>query len=155
MGTPAWFAYAAVLLLFCGVIVPGLFWLAVRAGRAAERPAPVRAPHPASDSRARSADSLFAAYATALVPLGLAIWIAFTLSFTLTNISYAWPALSDPFGWGWNLFGTASMGWTPYLSGVVPYLQIPVLDRRPGGRGRVGAAHGAPARAAIARLRCR
>ena len=61
------------------------------------------------------------------MPLGLAIWIAFTLSFTLTNISYAWPALSDPFGWGWNLFGTADMGWTPYLSGVVSYLQIPVL----------------------------
>ena len=32
VGTPAWFAYAAVLLLFCGVVVPGLFWLAVRAG---------------------------------------------------------------------------------------------------------------------------
>jgi hypothetical protein len=62
-----------------------------------------------------------------LVPLGLAIWVAFTLSFTLTNLSYAWPVLSDPFGWGWNLFGTANMAWTPYLSGLIPYLQVPVL----------------------------
>ena len=45
----------------------------------------------------------------------------------MTNLSYAWPALSDPFGWGWNLFGTAGMAWTPYLSGVIPYLQVPVL----------------------------
>jgi hypothetical protein len=124
VGAPAWFVYAAVLLAFCGVIVPGLFWLCVRLGRFlggaelnAGRGEASRAP----------ADGLFAGYATALVPLGLAIWIAFTLSFTLTNISYAWPALSDPFGWGWDLFGTAGMGWTPYLSGVVSYLQIPVL----------------------------
>jgi polyferredoxin len=124
VGTPGWFAYAAVLLLFCGFIVPGLFWLCVRLGRflSGDQGASVLAGKPGLKN-----DSLFAGYSTALVPLGLAIWIAFTLSFTLTNISYAWPALSDPFGWGWNLFGTAGMGWTPYLSGVVPYLQIPVL----------------------------
>ena len=61
------------------------------------------------------------------MPLGLAIWAAFTLSFTMTSLSYAWPALSDPFGWGWNLFGTANMPWTPYLSGLIPYLQVPLL----------------------------
>jgi hypothetical protein len=45
----------------------------------------------------------------------------------LINLSYAWPLLSDPFGWGWDLFGTAGMPWTPYLSGLVPTLQIPIL----------------------------
>lgn len=124
VGTPAWFGYAAVLLAFCGVIVPGVFWLCVRLGRLLGGEG-IAAGHDGA-SRGRP-DSLFAGYATALVPLGLAIWIAFTLSFTLANISYAWPALSDPFGWGWNLFGTAGMRWTPYLSGAVPYLQIPVL----------------------------
>ena len=130
VGTPAWFAYAGVLLLFCGVLVPGLFWLCVRLGRLLDRPDLGRTSETSSSANVRQGakpDNLFAGYATALVPLGLAIWIAFTLSFTLTNISYAWPALSDPFGWGWNLFGTAGMGWTPYLSGVVPTLQIPVL----------------------------
>ncbi len=124
VGTPAWFAYAAVLLVFCAVVVPGLFWLCVRLGRFLSGE---MSPAGRILTSGAKMDSLFAGYATALVPLGLAIWIAFTLSFTLTNISYAWPVLSDPFGWGWNLFGTAGMGWTPYLSGVVSYLQIPVL----------------------------
>ena len=62
-----------------------------------------------------------------LVPLGLAAWIAFSLSFVLINFSYVWPLLSDPFGWGWDLFGTAGLPWTPYLSGLVPILQVPVL----------------------------
>lgn len=128
VGTPAWFAYAAVLLLFCGVIVPGLFWLVVRLGEILNGSGPRNPATSGQENQpGRKPSNLFAGYATALVPLGLAIWIAFTLSFTLTNISYAWPALSDPFGWGWDLFGTAQMGWTPYLSGVVPYLQIPVL----------------------------
>jgi polyferredoxin len=121
VGTPGWFAYAAVLLAFNLAVVPGLFWLSVRLGQALAGK-PDRSSPPAGGT-----SSLFADYATVLVPLGLAIWIAFTLSFTLTNLSYAWPALSDPFGWGWNLFGTAHMAWTPYLSGLIPYLQTPVL----------------------------
>ena len=35
--------------------------------------------------------------------------------------------LSDPFGWGWNLLGTAALAWAPYFSGLVPYLQVPLL----------------------------
>lgn len=125
VGTPAWFVYAAALLAFDMLAVPGLFWLCVRLGQAlAGKPKAVAGQVAARFWRG---DSLFADYATVLVPLGLAIWIAFTLSFTMTNLSYAWPALSDPFGWGWNLFGTADMAWTPYLSGMIPYLQVPVL----------------------------
>jgi polyferredoxin len=120
VGTPGWFAYAAVLLLFSVVVVPGLFWLCVRLGQ-------LLGGQGTSADQGRQRGSLFADYATVLVPLGLAIWVAFTLSFTLTNVSYAWPALSYPFGWGWNLFGTANMAWTPYLSELVPTLQIPVL----------------------------
>ena len=33
VGTPAWFVYAGVLLLFSLVLVPGLFWLCVRLGQ--------------------------------------------------------------------------------------------------------------------------
>jgi hypothetical protein len=125
VGAPGWFAYAAVLLLFSVVLVPGFFWLCVRlsqflGGNGDAKSGKIAAPNV-------KPGALFAGYATVLVPLGLAIWVAFTLSFTLTNVSYAWPALSDPFGWGWNLFGTANMAWTPYLTGIVPYLQLPVL----------------------------
>jgi hypothetical protein len=35
--------------------------------------------------------------------------------------------LSDPFGWGWNLFGTAKMAWTPLVPHWGPYLQVPLL----------------------------
>lgn len=63
----------------------------------------------------------------ALVPLGLFGWIAFSLAFVLPNISYAVSVLSDPFGWGWDLFGTKSYPWTPYAPGIVPYLQVPLL----------------------------
>lgn len=125
VGAPSWFAYAAVLLLFSAVLTPGLFWLCVRFGQLLGgdgEPAPGK-----TAGRGSKHATLFAGYAIALVPLGLAIWIAFTLSFTLTNVSYAWPALSDPFGWGWDLFGTANMAWTPYLTGMISYLQIPVL----------------------------
>ncbi len=112
VGSAAWFAYAFVFLALSLAVLPGLFWLAVRLGQG-RRQMRVRV--------------LFADYATALVPLGLTAWMAFSLSFVLANLSYVWPVLSDPFGWGWNLLGTATWAWTPYLSGLVPYLQMFLL----------------------------
>ncbi len=111
--TMPWVAYAAVFLTVNLALLPGLFWLAVRGGHG-RQPREV-------------ACRLFADYATVLVPLGLAAWIAFSLSFVLVNFSYAWSVLSDPFGWGWNLLGTVHLPWTPYVPGLVPYLQVPVL----------------------------
>lgn len=118
--TLPWLAYAAVFLALNLIVVPGLFVLAVRAGAwLARRGGRTMA---ASDHK-----HAFVEYAAALVPLGLAAWIAFSLSFVLINFSYAWPTLSDPFGWGWNLFGATGLGWTPYLPGLTAYLQIPVM----------------------------
>jgi hypothetical protein len=62
-----------------------------------------------------------------LVPLGLAAWVAFSLSFVFANFSYIWPTISDPFGWGWNLTGGTGIGWTPYLMDIVPAAQVIVL----------------------------
>jgi Cd2+/Zn2+-exporting ATPase len=70
---------------------------------------------------------LFVALAYPLIPLGLAAWVAFTLSFVFANLSYALPVLSDPFGWGWNLLGTRDLPWRPFLTGWVPTLQAIVL----------------------------
>jgi hypothetical protein len=53
--------------------------------------------------------------------------VAFSLSFVFANFSYALMALSDPFGWGWDLLGTASFPWTPWLTGLTPILQVGVL----------------------------
>ncbi|HDP97746.1 MAG TPA: hypothetical protein ENN22_00985 [bacterium] len=41
----------------------------------------------------------------------------------MPNGSYIFHILSDPFAWGWNLFGTAGFPWTPVLTGWLGYLQ--------------------------------
>jgi polyferredoxin/plastocyanin len=70
---------------------------------------------------------LFTDYGYAIIPLGLTGWIGFTVAFALIDISYAIPLLSDPMGWGWNLFGTADLGWVMYVPHLVPYLQGPIF----------------------------
>ncbi|MBI4772028.1 MAG: 4Fe-4S binding protein [Chloroflexi bacterium] len=114
IGSPAWLAYALAFLTVAFGLLPGLFWLAVWGGRAL------------SGARGRLRKP-FVAFATALVPLGLTGWIAFSLSFVFANLSYLWPTLSDPLGKGWNLFGTAGLAWGPYLMGSVPTAQALVL----------------------------
>jgi polyferredoxin len=115
VGSLPWLAYAAFFLLFVLAALPGLFYLAVLLGR---RLAGVGA---------RPRRQIFVHLGYALVPLGLTAWIAFSLAFVFTNFSYVWPALSDPFGWGWDLFGTVGTAWTPYLGSALPVLQAGVL----------------------------
>jgi len=67
---------------------------------------------------------VFVNFSYCLVPIGLTIWAAFSLGIILPNGSYLLRVLSDPFGWGWNLFGTAHSPWTPIFTGVMPYLQM-------------------------------
>ncbi len=67
---------------------------------------------------------VFVNYSYLLVPVGLAIWAAFSIGIIMPNGSYLLHIISDPFGWGWNLFGTALFPWTPFFTGVMPYLQI-------------------------------
>ncbi len=109
-----WLIYAAAFLAATLVVVPGLFWLAVAWGHKGS----------GSDLPVRRA---FNDYAHALIPLGLAAWIAFSVGFALTNGSYALGTISDPLGWGWDLVGTADVGWTPYLSGAAPTIQAAIL----------------------------
>ena len=45
----------------------------------------------------------------------------------LVNYSHVTGSLSDPLGWGWDLFGTANHHWTPLVPESIPYLQIPLL----------------------------
>jgi len=69
----------------------------------------------------------FASLTNSLIPLGLMFWVAFSLSFVLTNASYILAALSDPLGLGWNLFGTASAAWQPMLTSILAPMQILAL----------------------------
>jgi polyferredoxin len=114
VGTLPWFGYALALLALTWGLLPGLFYLTTRV---AQTIAPTL-----HDPR-----QTFTAYAAALLPLGLTAWVAFSFSFVFANLSYLWPILSDPFGWGWNLIGTASLPWTPYLGNLVSALHVLVL----------------------------
>lgn len=109
-----WTIYAAGFLTINLLALPGLFGLVTLASRKLSGQAvPVR--------------RLFIDYAYTLIPLGLAGWIAFSLGFVLVNGSYALSVISDPFGWGWNLFGTARSGWTPLWPTLTSFLQVGVL----------------------------
>jgi polyferredoxin len=119
VGTLPWLGYGLALLLVTLVLVPGLFWLASTLGQ-------VLAGNPMALKR-KGFKKPFTSLAYSLVPLGMTAWMAFTLAFVFANGSYILPSLSDPFGFGWNLFGTAGIGWSPYLSGIVPLLQVVVL----------------------------
>jgi hypothetical protein len=109
-----WALYAAGFLAVNLVVVPGLFFVTTAISR---RLGGLRTP----------LRRLFVDYAYGLVPLGLAAWVAFSLSFVLVNGSYAAAVVSDPFGWGWNLFGTARYAWQPLMTGAIPVLQVTVL----------------------------
>ncbi|MFZ5912301.1 MAG: cupredoxin domain-containing protein [Chloroflexota bacterium] len=154
---PLFLFYAALFLLANLVIMPGLFYIAVWLGkglaegqmtpaseafafvprlwnnfmnlvrRKPQEKNPLAAMNIPVRSGLPSLALLFRDYGYAVIPLGLAGWIAFTVAFAMIDISYAIPLLSDPMGWGWNLFGTANYGWVMYAPHLVPYLQAPIL----------------------------
>jgi hypothetical protein len=55
----------------------------------------------------------------------------FTISFAFTKFSYVLPVLSDPFGWGWNLFRTAGTAWVGENTSFSLYLQVSDTGRGP------------------------
>ncbi len=110
VGSTAWFTYAAIFLAIIFVVLPGSFTLGILQTKSA---LPFK--------------QRFSSFATALIPLGLMFWIAFSLSFVLTNASYILAALSDPLGLGWNLFGTANIAWQPMLTSMLAPAQTLAL----------------------------
>lgn len=116
--TQAWsgFAvYAAILWLGALVVLPAIFWVCVRLARHLGGPAHA------------STRKAFLAFSYVLVPLGLLAWIAFSVPLILVNGSYILNVISDPFGWGWNLFGTAEVEWRPVIPETIGYIQLALL----------------------------
>lgn len=102
VGTRAWLIYAAIFLGIIFVFMPALFALCI-----------------SQFENLIAFKKRFATLSTALIPLGLMFWAAFSLSFVLTNATYILAALSDPLGLGWNLFGTADAVWRPVLTSIL------------------------------------
>lgn len=95
VGSQQWLVYSAGFLALNLLILPYLFALAVWCENL-------------GIITARDLRRLLALRARSLIPLGLFAWIAFTISFALPKFGYVLTVLSDPFGWGWDLLGTAS-----------------------------------------------
>ena len=55
----------------------------------------------------RSPREIAQRFAFTLVPIAIGYHLAHYLVFLLVQGQYIIPLMSDPFGWGWNLFGTA------------------------------------------------
>ena len=110
VGTGAWFMYAVIFLAIIFIVLPGLFTLGIMTTKGRQ-----------------SLKQRFMSLSTALIPLGLMFWVAFSLSFVLTNASYILAALSDPLALGWNLFGTANAAWQPMLTTILAPAQTLAL----------------------------
>jgi len=103
VGSNAWFVYVAAFLAIIFAFLPACHAFAVSLGVRLSR-------------KSKQSKPAFAEFSTALIPLGLIFWVAFSLSFVLTNASYVAATASDPLGWGWDLIGTARVPWQPVLS---------------------------------------
>jgi NAD-dependent dihydropyrimidine dehydrogenase PreA subunit len=117
IGSSEWMLYGAGFLALNLIVLPGLYSLSVWLGQI----------WTGSRLSQRSFRQALVDASSALLPLGLCSWIAFTISFALPKINYVWQVISDPFGWGWDLFGTAHSTWIPDASAFSPILQAGVL----------------------------
>lgn len=114
IGSLDWLYYSLGFLSLNLILLPALFALAVWIGQKwTGSKLPLR--------RALAHQS------QALLPLGLFAWIAFTISFAFPKAHYVLSVLSDPFGWGWNLLGTANTTMSLDGSVVSPVLQVAFL----------------------------
>jgi polyferredoxin/heme/copper-type cytochrome/quinol oxidase subunit 2 len=107
--------YIADLSLTDFLLVPGVFLLFCLLAKVLSRDKNI------------SLTTVFTNFSACLIPLGLAIWAAFSIGIIFPNGSYLLHVLSDPFAWGWDLFGTAHCAWTPWLTAVPPYLQLAII----------------------------
>jgi polyferredoxin/peroxiredoxin len=105
-------SYISELTFTDFLLVPGAFLLFAWLSKLSSR------------DKAVKLKSVFVNFSYCLIPLGLAIWAAFSVGIILPNGSYIVHVVSDPFGWGWDLFGTANFVWTPFLTIATPYLQV-------------------------------
>jgi polyferredoxin len=103
--------YALVVWVICLGVLPLLWYLLTRLGVVI--------------SGARLAPATqFRAASSSLIPLGMALWIAFALATVLSMMTFLLQSLSDPFNWGWDLLGMAGSRWHIVWSPAIPWLQV-------------------------------
>jgi polyferredoxin len=107
--------YTAVLWLLALGVMPLLFWHLVSLGLRLARLVEVKTA------------TAFLRTMPAVLPLGIAMWAVFFVETFMANFTFVLLTLSDPFGWGWDLFGTAGMPWIQIWPSGVPYIQAGFL----------------------------
>lgn len=106
-----WLTFISVHFIFTLAVIPAIFLIFASLSKAL------------SGDKEVSLKKVFVNFSYTLIPMGLGVWIAFSFGIILPNGSYILHILSDPFAWGWNLFGTANFPWTPVLTRSMGYLQ--------------------------------
>jgi len=106
--------YGATLWFSAAILMPALVFLAGMAGAYL-----ARSP---GDSMAISRS-----LAAGLVPLGLAVWMGFVWQMFCVHGTFVLQVMSDPLGWGWDLFGTANLPWRQILPEWIPFVQVGLI----------------------------
>jgi hypothetical protein len=102
--------YALILWSVVLIIMPGiLYLLAVAGGKISKSNIPAK--------------EIFLGYTGSLLPIGLLLWMAFVIPMFFVNVTFILQSLSDPFGWGWDFFGTANIPWHQFMPQYIPWLQ--------------------------------
>ncbi len=93
-----------IMMLIMLVAPIALFWIGAVAARKL------------SGDKAITTGTIFKAFSYSLVPIALFYHIAHNCMHFFMEAQHIIPLLSDPFGWGWDLFGTAGKSYPPFLS---------------------------------------
>jgi polyferredoxin len=102
--------YALILWSVVLIIMPGiLYLLAIAGGKISKSNIPAK--------------EIFLGYTGSLLPIGLLLWMAFVIPMFFVNVTFILQSLSDPFGWGWDFFGTANIPWHQFMPQYIPWLQ--------------------------------
>ncbi len=102
--------YAAIVWGTSLLVMPGLMYLlAYLGGKLSKQKLHTR--------------KIFLSSTASLLPFGLLLWMAFVIPMLFTNITFVLQSLSDPFGWGWDFFGTANTPWHQLLPRYIPWIQ--------------------------------
>ena len=102
--------YSLIMWTLALIIVPGIVYLLSLFGtRIAKTNYTVR--------------ELFLVNAGSLLPFSLFNWIAFVIPMLFVNVTFIKQSFSDPFGWGWDFFGTANTPWHQFLPQFIPWFQ--------------------------------
>jgi hypothetical protein len=106
----SFFVYLTAVMSLTVVLFPGIFLLASKAAQLLAR------------GKVSWREVAYRA-AYIFIPVGIFVWIAFSLPQVMINYSYIFSVLSDPLGLGWDLLGTANYPFKPFHPETIPAIQ--------------------------------